>query len=173
MKFVMMPYPELAIEGTDMLLRQFAVGDIESLVDLATEPAVSRYVPWAKWVTDRQSAEKQIIEFNHSYSEGTRARYVIENSGKFVGYIGVWPDANVGFYQFGFAILPEHRGQGFGTLAVQTLIQHVEKHLKASGMVAYVDEDNEASKATILKLGFASTEEFDKTERRYELILKR
>jgi RimJ/RimL family protein N-acetyltransferase len=170
-KFELTPAPEFQIN--DMLLaRQFDAADADDLLALATDAPVSRYVPWAKWVTDLAGAEHTIDGFNEARVNNIRARYVLEHLGKFAGYIGCWPDDKLGYYEFGFAVLPEYRGKGIGIAAVKSLIELLKIEHGAVGIVAYVDDTNAASQTVVAKLGFTPLEEFDEGDRRYELHLQ-
>ena len=170
-EFKTMPPESFEIQKTNIIIRQFEPFDADDLLKLASDEPVKKFVPWAKFVTDQHTALLQIEEFQKSWQDHVRARYVIEQDGQFVGYIGLWPDDKAGFYEFGFAMLPEFRGVGLGTLVVQSLANHARFDLGAICMVAYVNDSNVASIATVLKLGFTPLEEFNKGDRRYEQVL--
>jgi len=170
-EFKTMPSESFEIPETNIVIRQFEPSDADDLLKLAGDDSVKKFVPWAKSVTDQHTALLQIEEFQKSWHDRVRARYVVEQDGQFVGYIGLWPDDKAGYYEFGFAMLPEFRGEGIGTLVVQSLTKHVQFELGAICMVAYVNDSNVASIATVLKLGFTPLEEFNKGDRRYEQVL--
>ncbi len=167
--FMKVPPASFDIPGTNTRARLFQEGDAENLTRLATNEAVQRYVPWAKRIHDADSAAATIHEFQNVWDKKIMARYAIEKDQQFVGYVGLWSDQITGYYEFGFATLPELQGQGIGTSVITELLSITKQHLDAKGMVAYVGDTNDASKAVITKLGFQPTDQFDSGDRRYEL----
>ena len=151
--------------------RQFVQTDAQMLLELALDEAVSRFVPWAKYITTIESASWQIANFSETREDNTFNRYAVVLDGSSVGYIGCWPDDKEGFYEFGFAILPKTRGIGIGKAAVMSLMDILKTECEALGIVAYVNDDNEASKTVVTKLGFTPLDEINENERRYELSL--
>lgn len=163
------PPASIDIPKSDIHLRLFVDNDAEHLLKLAQEDAVQRYVPWAKSIHDENSAKEAIGKFKDVWNKRIMARYAIEEDGEFIGYAGIWSDRKPGYYEFGFALLPEVRGQGIGTRTISRLMDTARTNMDAKGMVAYVDDTNEASKAAVTKLGLSPMEEFDDGDRRYEL----
>jgi RimJ/RimL family protein N-acetyltransferase len=168
-KFAIAPPAEFDVPNADIHVRLFDEPDADNLLRLTQEAAVQQYVPWAKRVHDQSSAADMIRSFRGAWDRKIMVRYVIEKGGEFVGYCGLWSDPAPGFYEFGFAMLPEFRGQGIGTNVVAELMKIAKTQMNAAGMVAYVHDTNAASKATVAKLGFQPTENFDAGDRRYEL----
>lgn len=115
------PPAEFDVNDSSIHLRLFRHGDEENLVRLVDDEPVQRFVPWAKRIIDKTTAEKAIDEFESLWERGVIARYVVEQDGKFAGYAGLWSDRNQGYYEFGFAVLPEFRGQGIGTKTTKEL----------------------------------------------------
>jgi len=167
--FTVTPPAEFDIPSTNIHARLFQEGDADDLARLASEESVQRYVPWAKRIHDAGSASNAIHEFQTAWDRKVMARYCLEDNGRFMGYAGIWSDQNPDYYEFGFAMLPEFRGQGNGTKVVTELLKIAKEKLGAKGMVAYVDDTNEASKAVVIKHEFRPSDEFDSGDRRYEL----
>jgi RimJ/RimL family protein N-acetyltransferase len=167
--FEQRPPAEFNVPDSTIHLRLFRHGDEDNLVRLVDNEPVQRFVPWAKRVIDKVSAERTIDRFENEWNNGLMARYVIEKDSMFAGYAGLWSDKKPGYYEFGFAVLPEFRKQGIGTNTTNELFDVAKKQLQAKGMVAYVHDDNDASQAVVNKHGFARLDEFDDDDRRYEL----
>lgn len=165
------PPAEFDVPDSTIHLRLLRHGDEDNLTRLADDEPVKRFVPWAKRVMDKNSAERTISEFEDAWRRGIMARYAIEQDGSFAGYAGLWSDKKQGYYEFGFAVLPEFRGQGIGTRTTQKLFDIAKNQLQAKGMVAFVHDDNLASQAVVHKHSFQKLDEFDDGDRRYELVL--
>lgn len=168
LKFEILPPSRFDNAEHGLEFRPFNSSDIDALVTIATDSPVTRFVPWAKWVTDTESADRQIREFNQTYEQGTRVRYAVVKDDELVGYAGLWPDAKNGYFEFGFAVVPSRRGQGIGSSILKGLMHTTAIELNATGLIAYVHDDNISSKATVVKEGFIPTNEFDEGDRRYE-----
>lgn len=168
-QFDIAPPSEFDVPGTDIHVRLFNEGDTDKLLRLAQEDAVQKYIPWAKRVHDHTSAADTITSFESAWDKRVRARYAIEQDGTFAGYCGIWSDQTPECYEFGFAMLPEFRGRGIGTTTITELMGFAKNDMNAAGMVAYVHDTNDASKAVVIKLGFQPTNEFDDGDRRYTL----
>jgi RimJ/RimL family protein N-acetyltransferase len=167
--FEHMPPAEFDTPDSKIHLRLFNHGDEEDLLRLVQDENVQKYVPWAKRIHDLESARETIDNFTSSWERQVMARYVIDIDGNFAGYTGLWTDKQPNYYEFGFAVFPELRGQGIGKKVVAEVINIAKTKLQAKGMVAYVDDSNDASKAVVVSFGFSPTDEFDKGDRRYEL----
>lgn len=163
------PPEEFDVQDIGIHVRLFGHGDEDNLVRLANDEPVQQFVPWAKRVVDRVSAERVINDFEGSWQRGVMARYCLEKGGEFAGYAGIWSDKKPGYYEFGFAVLPELRGQGIGTRTTEELFKIAKDHLHAKCMIAYVNDENLASQAVVNKHGFQKLDEFDNGDRRYEL----
>jgi RimJ/RimL family protein N-acetyltransferase len=147
-------------------------GDADKLVELAQDEAAQKFIPWIKAAITDKDARSFLERYRKEWESGRRARYILEDDDGFVGYVGIWPDKTTDdYYEFGFGILPKFRGQGVGPAAVKHLITIAKDQLHAEGMVAYVRDENEASKAVVTKLGFTPTDDIDDGDRRYELAL--
>src|SRR5437899_2783378 len=86
--------PEVVdIPDSGLQVRLIAPGDIKALMELTADPEVQRYIPWAKHVTDEQSAEDWIGRFGKQWERGEFARYVITDQTGVCGYFGVWCDS--------------------------------------------------------------------------------
>ena len=168
-QFEYKPPAEFDVPGTNIHLRLFRHGDESNLIKLVDDQPVQRFVPWAKRVTDKTSAERIIEDFQDAWNRDVMVRYAIEQEGEFIGYSGLWSDKKPGYYEFGFAVLPEFRGQGIGTKTTSELFAIARDQLHAKGIVAYVHDENLASQAVINKHGFRKLDEFDDGDRRYEL----
>ncbi len=167
--FDIMPPGEFDVPGCPVHARLFRITDADKVLQLVQDDAVQRYVPWAKSIHDHSTAAAAITRFEGAWNRKVTASYLVELNGKFVGYCRLWRDPVPGYYELGSALLPEFRGQGIATKLVSELIKITKNTLHGEGMVAYVSDMNKASQATVKKLGFRKTDEFDDGDRRYLL----
>ena len=59
-----------------------------------------------------------------------------------------------GCYEIGLALLPEHRGNGWGTIAQRLLITHLFRFTLANRLEAQTDADNIAEQRALERIGF-------------------
>jgi RimJ/RimL family protein N-acetyltransferase len=59
-------------------------------------------------------------------------------------------------YEIGIAIMPEHRGQGIGTIAQRLLVDHLFAHTTANRLEALTNDANVGERKALEKLGFTS-----------------
>lgn len=161
------------IPGSDLALRRFEESDAGTLLEIAAEEATAKYVPWAKFVTDMETSRDRINRFHEQWQQGLRARFLITKNGEPYGYFGIWPDNEPDMYEVGYAVLPRYRGKGIITQVLDAIEEVAMTNLKAAGLVAHIDESNEASQRVITKQGFHPTDKFnDEGGRRYEKPLR-
>lgn len=161
------------VPDSNLALRRFEVSDAGTLLEIATEEATAKYVPWAKFVTDMETSRDRIDKFHDQWQQGSRARFLITKNGEACGYFGVWPDSEPGIYEIGYALLPQYRGKGIVAQVINAIEEVAATRLEATGLVAHIDAANEASLHVIAKHGFHSTDKFnDEGGRRYEKQLR-
>jgi RimJ/RimL family protein N-acetyltransferase len=73
----------------------------------------------------------------------------------FVGCCGLRPYEAI--YELGFHLCAAHWGKGYATEAARAVIAHAFEVLKAPSLFAGHHPENEASRRTLLKLGFRYT----------------
>jgi RimJ/RimL family protein N-acetyltransferase len=104
--------------------------------------------------TSRNQLELQISE--HKLYGHEWVNFIVEKKdgtkiGEVVHYVG---SPNFGWVEIGYAILPEHRRQGFGIEAVQLLTDYLFLTKDVPRIQAIVDRKNLASKSVLEKSGF-------------------
>lgn len=160
---------KISVGNTRLILRRFREEDADVLFQLATEPLVARYVPWAKAIKDIDSSKRMIKSFDGQWEDGLFARFLICKDDRPCGYIGIWRHSKDKSFEIGFAILPEYRGQGIVGTVLQCVERLLHEKLDANLVVAHVDEENESSKRALTKNGYQETDSFNEEgERLYE-----
>lgn len=74
-------------------------------------------------------------------------------------------DEDLGDYQFGFGLMPQYRGLGFGRIIAQLLVDFGFDQLKLRKMVAVVDTNNENSISVLEKIGMSFLKTFEHDDR--------
>ncbi|WP_247729941.1 GNAT family N-acetyltransferase [Halovivax limisalsi] len=152
-----MPGPPF-LEGTSITLRPPHRDDIAFVQRLWNEPAVRRSALSAVPMNDRQA---DWYYENHLSSTDNIYLLVCEESTP-IGMTSLTayeygPDATTTArcMELSTYLAPEHQGQGFGTDAIETMVEYgfVERNLRR--VTARVGDFNAASKAVLESLGFA------------------
>ncbi len=163
----------IPVSDTELVLRLFEPDDAETLLEIATEENTAKYVPWSKAIKDVETSQQMIGRFHNQWQQGLFARYLVTRHDEACGYFGIWPADVPDMYEIGFAVLPRHRGKGIAKQVLDTAEEVAMTNLEAAGLVAHIDEPNEASQHTIAKQGFHPTDKFNEEgERRYEKQLR-
>jgi RimJ/RimL family protein N-acetyltransferase len=146
------------LETERLALRRFTAADIDSLVELDSDPAVMRYVTGGV-PTPRSFIEKEVLpRFLGSYAahHGHGVWAAIEKStGAFLGWFsfrtlrGSDPEE----IELGYRLRQTAWGQGYATEGAQALIDKGFRQLGAQRVVASTYQDNLASRRVMDKLG--------------------
>ena len=137
------------------ILREINEGDVENVLALTTDPDWLRYIG-DRGVHDQASALAYIHDrFLASYDGLGFGNWAIidKETQAFLGVCGLLQRASMTFPELGYALLPEHRGQGI----VQAVIPEVLKWAKLRNMnelFALTTPDNDASIHILKKVGF-------------------
>lgn len=74
-------------------------------------------------------------------------------------------DEDLGDYQFGFGLMPQYRGSGYGRLMAQLLVDFGFDELALPKMLAVVDTNNENSIAVLEKIGMSFLKPYEHDDR--------
>jgi len=81
--------------------------------------------------------------------------FIIEKKdGTKIGHIGGWTRGRGRTMEIGFALLPNERRKGFGTEAIQMMIDHLFMTRDIARIQTSTDTKNEASQKALEKAGF-------------------
>lgn len=146
------------INSERLLLRDLREDDLEAMCKLCLNPKITRYMDYiAK--KDRDEVLKWIQEFIKHNNAVPRHSYnlvvVEKESGEMVGWIGIGKpdDKDKGDLDFGYAILEEHQGKGYGTEALNTLIEFCFGLAGVHKIFGECDKENVASQRIMQKCG--------------------
>ncbi len=142
---------QVFLETERLVLRRFTAADLDQLVALDADPEVMRFISGGT-PTPRAVIEHDIYE----PAEGYRFWAAIERaSGDFLGWVHFRPPAGAGpgEVELGYRLRRAAWGRGYATEASRALIRKGFSELGVQRVVAFIYEDNLASRRVMEKLG--------------------
>jgi RimJ/RimL family protein N-acetyltransferase len=140
-----------------LILRPYAIGDLDALADLQARHDVTRYLYWAPRSRDEaaQSLEKKMASTRLD-SEGDVLSLAVtpRGGGPLIGDLTlVYVSATHRQAEIGYLFHPEAQGRGFATEAARVLLTLAFEELKSHRVMARLDARNVASAALLERLG--------------------
>jgi ribosomal-protein-alanine N-acetyltransferase len=137
-------------------LRPFTEGDLPFLERLSTDPDALGPYEWAGY-SDARSRRRR-WETDGYVGTTSTALAVVGPADTVVG-IASWEARTRGgpigaCYEIGLALLPEHRGQGWGTAAQGLLVDYLFQFTLANRLEAQTDAENAAEQSALERIGF-------------------
>ncbi|MFT3823228.1 MAG: GNAT family N-acetyltransferase [Chitinophagaceae bacterium] len=164
--------PEIIFETERLLVRRFTLEDTELFHRLNSEEAIIRYIRPAK---SRQENDTFLQDNLHIYQQTPaygRWAMLLKQTGEMVGTFAVFPLDNTEEIQLGYALFPEHWGQGFATESTQGGITYVFEQLKLPYVVAVTEAANIASQKVLLNTGFAENSTYERGGKQLKKFIK-
>lgn len=137
-------------------LRPFREGDLDLLTQFSIDPAVSEPFEWfgfrspeafrRRWQEDGFLDQDPHYLAVTSRTDDAVVGWVMWRH----GFLGI----QAGIWEIGILLLPEHRGQGVGTLAQRLLVEHLFATTTAHRIWAGTQSDNVAEQRALEKCGF-------------------
>ena len=146
------------LETERLILRRFAMADVDNLVDLDGDPEVMRFINGGK-ATSRDEVQNDILPwFLHYYErfDGYGFWAAIEKStGEFVGWFHFRPDEGSGPHEpeLGYRLRRSAWGKGLATEGSRALIQKGFTEFGVQRVVASTMTVNVASRRVMEKAG--------------------
>ena len=142
------------LETERLLLRNFCMADLESLVDYRRHPDCARYQRGQ--FTDRENLSSLIerSKTDDPFSEGeSRLAVARRDTGEIAGdlFVSVAKDT----ISLGYTVSYRYHRQGFAFELLSALLQKLRRCFPGREIVCCTDTENKASIALLLKLGFA------------------
>lgn len=143
------------LESGSVRLRALETEDLELLARLENDESL--------WTVSCNSApysigqlRKYIEENTHDIYADHQQRFVIECDGNAAGCIDLTEiDAIQSRAVVGIALLPEFRGRGAASTALDMLCLYARKRLRLHQLAAYVPSDNDPSRNLFVSNGFS------------------
>lgn len=142
-------------------LRPFRERDLPFLERLGSDPSVTGRYVWAGF-RDPRIRRRRWEKDGYVGADSTALAVVGEDpQSGLESVIGIasWEAKDRGgppggCYEIGLALLPEHRGQGLGTVAHQVMVRHLFGCTLAHRLEAQTDVDNIAEQHALERAGF-------------------
>lgn len=143
------------LEGPRVLLRPLAVADAEDMYAFASDPFVTRYLPWEPAPSAdavRPFLQDQVGRRKRGESLGFAI--VDRATGAMVGSTDLMDLKAVrGQAELGYLIARPYWGQGWMTEAAALTADYGFREMNLGRLVAWADEENAASRRVMEKLG--------------------
>jgi ribosomal-protein-alanine N-acetyltransferase len=148
---------DLTLETKRLILRPFAMGDMQSITEITSRPNVSRYMSDMVYDTP-DKAEAWIQELNRICNENEPCillAIVLKDASVPIGYIGLHPkDTLDNEVEILYALNDEQQSKGYVTEAGKALAGWCFAETSVPFIAAIVQHSNIASIRVVEKLGF-------------------
>lgn len=140
------------LETERLILRPFNKGDLSDIMDYATDPKWSKYLPVPQPYTSQSAIE--FLELQVSLDRVNNPNWAIQYQNKVVGGINVRFFFDKDRAELGYSISPVHWGKGLATEAARKIIDLCfEGCLNLNRISANADSRNKGSLKVMEKLG--------------------
>ena len=159
------PYPVFPnLTGDKVSLRQIQSSDIEDIIEISFYDAIQ--------ATTLQQAIEMQDRINEDYMNGDSIHWgIAENkTNKIVGTCGYYRGLDKGTGELGCVLLPQYRGQGFMTPAMQLAVEFGLKQIGLKRIVAITTQQNNKAIQLLERLNFVKIADLDDSEIEYELV---
>ena len=139
-------------ETDRLILRRLDERDVDEIFAMRSDPEVMRFirapqnrvetVNWLNLVSSRWESDH--IGF---------CAIVEKETGKFVGWCGLWQLKETNELEIGYAIAKNAWGIGFATEAARVFLRYAFEQLKTGKIVAVAEPENASSRRVMEKLG--------------------
>jgi ribosomal-protein-alanine N-acetyltransferase len=139
-------------ETDRLILRRLDERDIDAIFAMRSDPEVMRFirapqnraetVNWLNLVSSRWESDR--IGF---------CAIVEKQTGKFIGWCGLWQLKETSELEIGYAIAKEFWGKGFATEAARIFLRYAFEQLNPDKIVAVAEPENLSSRCVMEKLG--------------------
>jgi RimJ/RimL family protein N-acetyltransferase len=145
------------IDTGRLLLRRFALDDLEAFYQLGSRPEIIRYAQATPLASREAALEFMLAAPFHDYATYGYGRLacVWKPTGAVIGFSGIKFVPEIHENELGYRFLPEYWGKGLATEAGRACIDLARSDLGLGRLVAMVHPENVGSARVLAKLGFA------------------
>lgn len=148
-----LPFPErIELSGEGLVLRDWTEADLDAMPGLFDHPDIAYWTPIAS-PFDEAAARTRLARSRKLRADGTAIVLAITlDGGEPLGeaMLRRAPEGT----ELGYAVGPEHRGQGLAARAVRVLAAYAFEQLGAERVILELEAENGASAAVAAKAGF-------------------
>lgn len=142
-----------------LYLKEFTLKDPQLLVDLNSDPEVTKFV--GEGAIDTAEALRllnEVIIPQYSNKMGRWAVYLRSND-EFIGWCGIKYLPSLDEYDLGYRFFKKHWSKGYATEASKAVLEYAKNVLKLKEVVGRASADNYNSIKVLEKVGFILKEE--------------
>lgn len=143
------------IELERLRLRRFKMSDLQSMIELESDPDVMKFTPSRVPLSHERSKERLQDLISKQATQGDLGAWAAEfkDTGDFLGFFMLL-NRDLEYTELGFMIVKRHWGKGLTAEAARGLVDYAFHQLHLPGISAATTQDNFASKKVLAKLGF-------------------
>lgn len=145
--------PDEALVGPRVLVRPFRLGDVPAVLRYASDPQVTRHLPWEAY-DDPATAETFIVSTLRGGGRWFARAIELRESAEVVGGVDlrlVSPEDRVG--EIGYALAREFWGRGYASEAAELMIGFGFETVGLDSVQALCARGNQRSIRTLIGLG--------------------
>jgi ribosomal-protein-alanine N-acetyltransferase len=137
-----------------LYLREFTIADAQLLIDLNSNPNVTRYTGDGP-VKDLQEAQRILTDIIFPQYKNKMGRWAIhlKSNDEFIGWCGLKHIVEDNEIDLGYRLFEKHWGNGYASEAAKATLEYGVNTLKLKNIIARAAKDNVASINVIKKLG--------------------
>jgi ribosomal-protein-alanine N-acetyltransferase len=150
------------LETNRLILRQFELGDLDSLYVIYRDPVVRRYFPEGTLTLEETREELEWFLNGHpEHPELGLWATILKQNGSFIGRCGLLPWTIDGRYEVEVAYLlaREQWGRGLATEAAHAILDYGFQRLALPRLICLIDRENRASIRVAEKIGMSFEKE--------------
>jgi RimJ/RimL family protein N-acetyltransferase len=152
-----MPRPSGPYRTQRLVLRHFAMDDLDAFLAMHGDPEVARYLPYAPLTRDEALARLEVIAGMTAIddeAQNLRFAAVLADGGQVVGDVSLWSTPNDRWNgAIGYVFHPQFGGQGYATEAAAELLRIGFEEAGLHRITADCDPRNEPSYRLMERLG--------------------
>lgn len=158
------PFPVLQTER--LLLRRIQESDAKGLLALRSNPVTMKYIP-RPIITTQEEVLFLIAMMDEKINsnDGINWAITLKENDEFIGYIGHYRIQPEHFRsEIGYMMLPDFQGKGYGTEAINKVVEYGFHQMQLHSIEAVIDPNNGASEKALQKCGFVKEAHFKENE---------
>ncbi|MBL0328603.1 MAG: GNAT family N-acetyltransferase [Bacteroidetes bacterium] len=142
------------LETPRLYLREFTLDDAQILIDLNSNPNVTRYTGDGP-VKDLQEAQRILTDIILPQYKNKIGRWAIhlKSNDEFIGWCGLKHIAEDNEIDLGYRLFEKHWGNGYASEAAKATLDYGVNTLKLKNIIARAAKENHASIHVIKKMG--------------------
>ena len=146
-------------ETDRLVLSGWRDDELDDLVRLHGDPLVARYLdadgqPWSR---EKAATRLALWHDNFARHRMGKLRLTRKSDGAFIGRAGFGLFGDKGEPEIGYALLPEHHGQGYASEAASGLRDWIFRETDWDYFLGFADVRNSASLAVLQRIGMTRT----------------